>query len=258
MKYCVGEVEFHYEMIGQGKPILILNGYFNDLRAWKSSIEPIFENKPGYQRIYLDYPGTGQSKVSSSIKTWCDLFESILIFIDSMIPNQTFIIIGHSFGGFLARGILKRKFELIDGILLSCPVVNPRIKERDIDKKISSILKISEDREKYIRRRINREVVKSRKNTDKEYLKKLRANSINLKYDFDDLDKPFLKPSLFITGRQDKVVGYRDLFDILDNFPYASFVVLDNAKHDIQVEQNDIFDLLVNEWLIRVEEYQKL
>ncbi len=49
MKYCAGDVEFYYEMIGQGKPILMLNGYFNDLRAWKGCIEPIFENKSNYQ-----------------------------------------------------------------------------------------------------------------------------------------------------------------------------------------------------------------
>lgn len=255
MRYISGDLELNYEVVGEGIPIIMLNGYFNDLIVWKSCMESILKNRTNYRRIYLDYPGTGKSNVSNSIKTWKDLLESILMFIEHIIPGENFIIVGHSVGGFLARGILKRRFESIDGIMLTCPVVKPRLQDRCIEKKVSNMLNVSEERLKYIKGRINREVVKSRKNTNKEYLKELRSNSIEIEYNFDDLDKPFIKPALIITGRQDTVVGYKDLYGILDNYPRASLVILDNGKHDVQIEQDAIFNVLVNEWLTRIEDH---
>lgn len=255
MRYIFEDLELNYEVIGTGTPIIMLNGYFNDLLAWKSCMESILENRPNYKRIYLDYPGTGKSSVSNSIKTWKDLLESIVKFIEHLIPGENFIIVGHSVGGFLARGILKRKFEYIDGIMLTCPVVKPRLQDRSIDKRVSNVLNISADRLKYIKSRITREVVKSRKGTNKKYLKELRNNSIELEYNFDDLDKPFIKPALIVAGRQDTVVGYKDLYGILDNYPRASLIILDNGKHDIQIEQDSIFHILVHEWLTRIEDH---
>jgi pimeloyl-ACP methyl ester carboxylesterase len=256
MIYNNGDIELNYEILGEGAPIIMLNGYFNDLGAWKGCMEPILKNNPNYKRIYLDYPGSGGSKVSEAVKSWKDLFQLILKFIDSVIPGENFIIAGHSFGGFLARGILKERFELVEGILLTCPVVKPRLEKRNIDKKISHRLNLSEDKIKKIKARINREVIKSQKNTDKRYLKELRANSIQTEYDFDALESPFLKPALIIAGRQDTVVGYKDLYGILDNFPRASLLILDNGKHDIQIEQEEMFTSAVSEWLMRVEEYR--
>jgi hypothetical protein len=42
---------------------------------------------------------------------------------------------------------------------------------------------------------------------------------------------------------------------LLDNYPRASFAVLDRAGHALAVEQKPLFRALVNEWLDRVEEY---
>ena len=54
-------------------------------------------------------------------------------------------------------------------------------------------------------------------------------------------------------GRQDSIVGYRDAWEIIENYPRGSFVVLDKAGHNLQIEQEDLFNNLVLEWLDRVE-----
>ena len=56
---------------------------------------------------------------------------------------------------------------------------------------------------------------------------------------------------LMILGRQDSSVGYKDAWDILDNYSRAIFTVLDRARHNLQIEQQNVFNCLVNEWLIR-------
>jgi pimeloyl-ACP methyl ester carboxylesterase len=64
----------------------------------------------------------------------------------------------------------------------------------------------------------------------------------------------FKAPTLIIAGRQDSAVGYRDMWSILENYPRGTFAVLDRAGHDLQIEQEGLFNALVNEWLNRVEE----
>ena len=69
----------------------------------------------------------------------------------------------------------------------------------------------------------------------------------------DKLPQPFGEPALFLLGRQDHVVGYRDTWKILENFPRATYAVLDQAGHAPDVEQLQLGQALMSEWLDRVE-----
>jgi len=74
-------------------------------------------------------------------------------------------------------------------------------------------------------------------------------------FDVDALPEPCPAPTLIVTGRQDSVVGYRDAWEILEDYPRGTFAVLDRAGHFLEVEQEDLFHALAGEWLDRVEEY---
>jgi pimeloyl-ACP methyl ester carboxylesterase len=65
---------------------------------------------------------------------------------------------------------------------------------------------------------------------------------------------PFGGPTLILTARQDPIVGYRDLWDLLDTYPRATFAVLDRAGHFVPIEQDGLCHALMREWLDRVEE----
>ena len=41
----------------------------------------------------------------------------------------------------------------------------------------------------------------------------------------------------------------------MEKYPRATFAVLDLAGHILQIEQESLFNALVNEWLDRVEYY---
>ncbi len=56
-------------------------------------------------------------------------------------------------------------------------------------------------------------------------------------------------------GKQDSMVGYKDAFDIIEKFPRASFTILDKAGHNLQIEQANLFNSLIDEWLDRVVEF---
>lgn len=61
------------------------------------------------------------------------------------------------------------------------------------------------------------------------------------------------KPVLLLAGRQDIVVGYQDLLETIEEYPRATFAVLDMAGHNLQIEQPELFQSLVEEWMIRTE-----
>lgn len=44
------------------------------------------------------------------------------------------------------------------------------------------------------------------------------------------LDSPFEIPTLIITGRQDRMTGYQDAWDLIENIPWATFDSLDRAS----------------------------
>jgi pimeloyl-ACP methyl ester carboxylesterase len=71
----------------------------------------------------------------------------------------------------------------------------------------------------------------------------------------DALPEPFPAPTLILTGRQDSMCGYREAWKIFDNYPRATFAVLDRAGHLLGWEQQSLFRALASEWLDRVEEY---
>ena len=64
----------------------------------------------------------------------------------------------------------------------------------------------------------------------------------------------FTKPVVLLAGRQDHIAGYRDVWRILENYPHGTFAILDRAGHDLQIEQPQLFNALVSEWLNRVRE----
>jgi pimeloyl-ACP methyl ester carboxylesterase len=61
--FCeAGGVNVYYEVVGAGIPVLMLHGYGIDHSVMAGCMEPVFQGRPGYRRIYIDLPGMGRSK----------------------------------------------------------------------------------------------------------------------------------------------------------------------------------------------------
>ena len=89
---------------------------------------------------------------------------------------------------------------------------------------------------------------------DEEFQSRLRRDpgAYALSYDVRDLAEPFFRPSLIVTGRQDRLVGYRDPWSILENYRRCTFTVLDTSGHAMQIERDRLFEALVHDWLDRL------
>ncbi|MBY8983019.1 MAG: alpha/beta hydrolase [Candidatus Lokiarchaeota archaeon] len=272
MEYKVKDITIYYEIYGSGTPILMIHGWGPDHRLMKGCMEPIFQsiNNP-WKRIYFDLPGMGKTKGKPWIIGSDQMLDLILDFIDGIIPDQNFLIVGQSYGGYLARGVVKKRKSNINGLLLICPVAAPETQQENapilkvLEKDESFMNSLSEEDKEYFKTfavllnkrawlRYQEEILKGLKIADNSFLENCLGQNVPFNFKVDNLETPFMKPTLMIMGRQDSAVGYCDLWQIIELYPRASFVILDKAGHSLQIEQDILFNELVKEWLNRVLE----
>ncbi|WP_251859865.1 alpha/beta hydrolase [Clostridium sp. Marseille-Q2269] len=269
MECKIKDLSINYEIIGNGKPIIMLHGYAADHRLMKGCMEPIFNHKSNYKRIYIDLPGMGKSESSQWITNSDTMLDIVIEFINNVIPNENFLLAGESYGGYLSRGIIYKLPHMVDGVLLICPVIIANHKKRNVpkhivlvkDNKLLSTLS-SQDAKSFnsmtvvqnenIYKKYTKEIMSGIKIANKSFLKSIKKNGYEFSFNVDHINNKFHKPALILLGKQDSCVGYKDAWNILNNFPRATFAVLDRAGHNLQIEQEELFTSLVNEWLIRI------
>ncbi|GGH10256.1 alpha/beta fold hydrolase [Paenibacillus segetis] len=262
------DTDLYYEIYGEGIPILMIHGWGVNHHIMSGCMEPIFKDvMQNFKRIYIDLPGMGQSKPGNSVKRSDDILDVILAFIDKVIPDQQFLLVGESYGGYLARALIKERSPQILGLLLICPLIYPGHRQGQVEpltvmEKDELFLESLNEHERssfeYLSVVLNEktwerfkvDIYDELSNKDDYFLDNVLEGAFS--YDIDKLDTPFEQPSLILVGRQDTEVGYKDQFALLENYPRASFVVLDKAGHNLQIEQGDLFNQLVIEWLDRM------
>lgn len=260
-------MSIYHKIIGDGFPIVMLHGWTLDHHVMLHAMEPLFEKRNGWKRVYIDLPGMGHSEPQSSIQNSDDMLEAILSLLDELIPNQPFIICGNSYGGYIARGVVCSRQEVVRGLLLMAPMTIPEFDERSvppktvIKKDIDLISHLSqEDADAFCSMgvvqgqtewvRFQKEILLPSKQTNNEFLTKIRQNGYGFTF---DISSKLEYPTLIITGRQDNVVGYQDAWKLIEDYPRATFSVLDMAGHNLQIEQTEIFNTLVHNWLNKLE-----
>lgn len=123
MECKLDKITANYKICGEGRPILMLHGYYPDHRLMKGCMEPIFAHRSGWQRIYLDLPGMGKTKGESWIKNSDDILKIVVNFVENVIPNQHFSIVGESYGGYLAQGLFVL-VVLLDNLFQNIKSIN--------------------------------------------------------------------------------------------------------------------------------------
>ena len=104
--------------------------------------------------------------------------------------------------------------------------------------------------------RIRRHKIPAIELADSEYQNRINKN-YQFSFDIDSPDFVFYKPTLFLLGRFDVEVGYHDALNVIENYPRATYAILDKAGHSLSWEQPVIFAELVKDWLARVKSFEK-
>ena len=265
MKCDLGDLAIYYETYGTGRPIVMLPGRPSDHRVMARFMEPLFAQRDGWMRLYPDLPGTGHTPGVDRLATHDQMLDVVLAFIDTVIPAQRFVLAGLSYGGYLARGVVYHRAASIDGLLLCAPQVKadpaqaylpPRttlVEDPRLAAELGPIAGPIVVQTPTVVEAV-RDLLAEVQIADHPFNERLEVAS-PFSFDVDTLPAPFGGPTLILTARQDHLCGYRDAWDLLDNYPRATFAVLDRAGHFVNIEQDVLCQALMREWLDRVEEY---
>lgn len=160
-------------------------------------------------------------------------------------------------------------FERVSGLLLVCPVVVAEPEKRILpdkqvivqDEEFLNTLTSTEREEfcelavianQYTYTRFKEEIKPGLDVANYEFIERLQKN-YSLTMDFQR--EKYEKPVLLLTGRQDISVGYQNIIEIIEEYPRATLAVLDMAGHNLQIEQPELFESLVGEWIRRTNQH---
>ena len=122
----------------------------------------------------------------------------------------------------------------------------------DFERKTFGKFSVLENKKVY--KRYKNEILSGIKKCNKDFIESLWKNySFSFNVDKKLKKIKFDKPVLFMAGRQDICVGYKDLYKLLEDYPRATFSVIDIAGHNLQIEQPELFNSLVENFLIRAK-----
>lgn len=269
MKFEISLGRVQYETQGVGRPLFILHGGPGDITFMKGVMEPVFERNSDWQRIYFDLPGNGQTEATHQVDSYDRVLDFVIEFIDSISDGQPYALAGYSYGGYLARGVVHKRRDMVRGLCLIAPRVMqdrtmktvPDHETLFVEPGFEEHLKDGEDwvadyvvvQTKQGLETFRQYGLPCLKHYDEEFSEMISHAGPGLSFDVDDLSHPFDYPTLIITGRQDSVTGYQDAWSLLEIYPRATYVVVDQAGHFVGlIEQVDLFRSLVGEWLERL------
>lgn len=255
---------------GKGTPVVFLHGLGVDHRALFHIFEKFFTKKPRleYLRFYLDLPGMGNTPPIPGIRSSDDILNLLQRLIETKLDNEPFILVGESYGGYLAQGLIHRLSSKIAASIWICPVVIPDISKRTLPPRqiISETPNFretfsAEELKEYLRnttvispqnwQKFSHLIYEAQKSVDKVFITELFHKHYKISELSQNIDTSYPFPLLVLTGKQDSTVGYHDQFQLLEKYPRGSFFIIDQAGHNLLIEQTpliyDIFEWFFNQ-----------
>lgn len=243
---------------------VFLHGFTIDHRSNLAAFDDCFGSRPQWRRLYLDFPGMGRTVAPEWLASTDDVFAVTRAAVDDLVPGR-YAAIGGSFGGYIALGFAAAAPARVTGVMLYVPMVVPEHAERRVPAKQvlvndPALPRGSEDfedmavvRTAQTQRRTSAEIDPAVEIADEAAVDRIFAR-YGGSFPITPASGSFDAPTLVLTGRQDDVVGFDDQLAHLGGWPRTTFVVLDRAGHNLQIEQPTLVSALFSEWLDRVAE----
>jgi pimeloyl-ACP methyl ester carboxylesterase len=256
MEHRIDGVLINYAEHGAGVPLVALHGAGVDHREIEAAIEAVVPS--GYRRIYPDLPGMGHSGADGL--TCNDDVVALLATVIERLDAGAVLLLGHSYGGYLARGLAARRPDLVRGLALLCPIAERtgQLPDHEVvrsDPRAYDELEAADQRgyDEYFvvrtpatARRYRDHVLPGTKLADQGALERIFTG-----WSVDVGSGSFAAPTLIVAGRRDSTVGYTDAVALLERYPHATLAVLEGAGHALMHEQPELTAQLLRDWLDR-------
>lgn len=238
MKINVKDVEINYIQYGEGKDIILLHGWGQNIEMMK----PIGDKLSNKFRItIIDLPGfAGATKEPPYAWTLTDYMLMLEDFIEKTNINKP-IIIGHSFGGRLA--IKYSANHIIEKVVLFGSPVRPEKDTQSLKVKVLKSIKRLPGMNKfgeYMKKHIGSRDYKNAS----PIMRQILVNVVN--EDLTDYASKIEEPTLLVWGDNDEEASIEDAKLLEQIMPDAGLVVLPGTHYAYLENINQVINILNN------------
>lgn len=215
----------HFEVYGEGKPVVLLHGFLESNKIWNDFI-PLFKKK--LQVICIDLLGHGKTPVFGKIHTMEEMASAISHVLDHLKIDSVSII-GHSMGGYVSLAFLEKFPKKVDRILLLNSTTLPDSEERKMER--DQVVKIvKKHKELFVKIAVtklfskkNRAIFKSELTKSINEAMKMEPESIKaaakgmkIRRDRTEVLKNYSGEKWIITGKLDPIIPYKSIQKIAE------------------------------------------
>ncbi|MFY2153023.1 alpha/beta fold hydrolase [Mammaliicoccus sciuri] len=248
-------VAIHYKTKGNGYPIILLHGVFQDMDVFEPLIKKLSKN---YQVISIDLRGHGLSDTPHDSRV-DDYISDIQQLLNALFINSAYVI-GLELGATIATGLTYKNPDLINGMVLINPTDDHSTfpDNRIYDRHADEIRTMSdEDKEKYLLR-FRYKNIKQAKKFVKSHIPsndlQTMEEEIAVKRSFKDFDIISLLPdietrTLVISGQYDGKILYSEGKRISELLPNAEFKLFEGSGELPFIEEKEKFIKVLEEFL---------
>jgi len=237
--------------------IVLLHGYLETLSVWDEFADKLAEY--GYRTICIDIPGHGLSGTNEEINSMGFIADVLNECLNKLKISNCFVT-GHSMGAYVALAFAKKYPEKIKALCLFHSTPNPDSEEKKLNRereielikegKIESIIRVSiprmfaNDNVKQFAEKIQ-EIEENATVAEHEgIIACLRG--MKEREDMNLFLKDFEKPLLFIFGKKDNYTPIDMVNELIERFPNAQNIMLENSGHAGFIEEHKVsLDLFV-------------
>ena len=254
-------MRLHYELQGEGRPLLVLHGFLGSSDNWRAMRKRFAST---YKVFCLDQRNHGNSP-HSDIMDYTVMAEDLREFLAEQSLSNV-CLLGHSMGGKVAMQFASESPEMVAKLVIvdispkAYPPSHQPILQAMQDLQLHA-LKTYGEAEAALSTNISdaslrKFVLKNlMRDTNGEFRWRIGLDSLAANY--DQLIKPpaisnrFDKRTSFIRGALSNFIADQDLAFIREYFPRAEFHTIPNAGHWVHIDAPEEFYRVVDEYLSR-------
>ncbi|MCD6045192.1 MAG: lip3 [Gammaproteobacteria bacterium] len=254
-EFVVDHKTISYTDTGSGKPVVLIHAFPTDQQLWKQQIEPL---KKHFRVITLDLWGFGQSAPTDgkaiTMTQYADEVNTLL----THLQIQHAIIGGESMGGYIALAFLNKYPQKVAGLILADtqPIADNADTKKKRETSAQDVLQHGTENliTGFIPKALSPQASEEIKLSLYKLMQKQSAKGIAsalrgmaLRQDMSGTLAATSLPVLIITGEEDNVISPQQSHDMHALSKNSTLVVIKNAGHLSNLEQEEKWDKAVIE-----------